>query len=156
MAAAATSPKPAGKATLILTLAALTVLAALGGGLVGKLIVARMRGAAPVIEAAKSSATSLDTEVRELPAIVTNLSDPAEMRVRLQVAIVYAKKGVENPTVMAAQISDDLVAFLKTLTIRQLQGASGLQNLREDLNERAAVRSDGKVTEVVIEALVVQ
>ena len=58
---------------------------------------------------------------------------------------------------MAAQISDDLVAFLKTLTIRQLQGASGLQNLREDLNERApSVRSDGKVTEVVIEALVVQ
>ena len=57
---------------------------------------------------------------------------------------------------MAAQISDDLVAFAKTLTLSQLQGASGLQNLRDDLNERAAVRSQGKVREVVIETLVVQ
>ena len=161
MAAATISPKtagakPAGKANLIVTLGALTVLAALGGGLVGKLIIARLKPAPAVVEPTKAAQLASDTEVRELPAIVTNLDDPPEMRVRLQVAIVYAKKAVENPTILSAQICDDLVAFLKTLSIKQLQGASGLQNLREDLNERASVRSEGKVTEVVIEALVVQ
>ena len=56
----------------------------------------------------------------------------------------------------AARISDDLLAFVKTLTMAQLQGASGLQHLREDLTERALVRSDGRVREVMIETLVVQ
>ncbi len=157
MATAATQ-KPVGKANVIVTVAVLTVLAAVGGGLVGKLMVVKLQqAAAPAPEPAKPAmAYTGDTEVRELPATVTNLADPPEMRVRLQVAVVYNKKAIENPNLMAAQVSDDLVAFLKTLTVGQLQGASGLQNLREDLNERAAVRSQGKVREVVIETLVVQ
>ena len=156
MAAAATE-KPAGKANLIVTVAALTVLAVVGGGVVGKLIIAKLQVAKPVTEPVKPFVPYAgDTVVRELPASVTNLADPPDVRLRIQVAIVFDKKGIENPNLMAAQISDDLVAFVKTLTIRQLQGASGLQNLREDLNERAAVRSQGKVREVIIETLVVQ
>ncbi len=155
--AAAAAEKPAGKANLIVTVAALTVLAVVGGGLVGKLIIAKLQIAKPVAEPVKPFVPYAgDTVVRELPASVTNLADPPEMRLRIQVAIVFDKKGIENPNLMAAQISDDLVAFAKTLTLSQLQGASGLQNLRDDLNERAAVRSQGKVREVVIETLVVQ
>ena len=70
--------------------------------------------------------------------------------------MVYPKAGVENSNLLAARINDDIIAFLKTLTVVELQGPSGLQALREDLNERAAVRSDGKVREIIIEALVVQ
>ena len=93
---------------------------------------------------------------RELPAIVANLATPEEARVRIQVAMVYPKKGVENVALLAAKINDDIIAFVKTLTVADLQGPSGLQALREDLNERAAVRSEGKVREIIIEALVVQ
>lgn len=157
MAATAVSQKPPGKVHLIVTIAALTILAAIGGGLVGKLIVARLRGATPALaETGKPLPYAGGIEVRELPAIVTNLTDPPEIRIRLQVAIVYPRASVEEPAVLSAQITDDLVGFLKTLSLTQLQGATGLQNLREDLNERAAVRSQGKVREVVIEALVVQ
>ena len=159
MAAAAQPQKPAGRATLIVTVAALTVLAAIGGGLVGKLTIARLRAATAVPAIAQSAAPSPyagGTEVRELPAIVTNLADPADVRIRLQVAIVYPRAAVEEPSVLAAKVTDDIVAFLKTLSLTQLQGASGLQNLREDLTERAAVRSQGKIREVVIETLVVQ
>ena len=38
----------------------------------------------------------------------------------------------------------------------QLEGVRGLQYLREDLNERAILRSDGKVRELIVEGLVVQ
>jgi flagellar FliL protein len=155
--AAVAAQKPAGKANLIVTIAALTVLAAVGGGIVGKLIVAKLQVAKPAVEAPKPATPYAgDTVVRELPASVTNLADPPDMRLRIQVAIVFDKKGIENPSLMAAQISDDLVAFVKTLTLSEMQGASGMQNLREDLNERAAVRSQGKVREVIIETLVVQ
>ena len=158
MAAQATS-KSGGKANLIVTAGALTVLAVIGGGLVGKLVVARLRGAmAPA--SATSAATPLPypstVEVHELPPIVVNLAAPPDSRIRLQVAIVYDKAALPEANVAAAQITDDIVAFLATLTLPGLQGASGLQNLREDLNERAAVRSQGKVREVVIETLVVQ
>lgn len=158
MAATEAVAKAPGKANLIVTIAALTVFAAVGGGVSGKLIMARLRPAAatPTTEQAPPLPYASDVEVKELPAIVTNLASPPEMRVRMQVSIVYAKKGVENPSVLIARINDDLVAFVKTLTVRQIQGASGLQNLREDLTERASVRSQGMVREVVIESLVVQ
>ena len=150
--------KAPGKANLIVTVGALSVLAAVGGGLVGKMIVSKLH-ATPSVEAtpeSKPSPYAGDTVLQELPAMVVNLADPPEMRVRLQVSIVFSKKAVEVPALLAAQIGDDFMAFLKTLTIRQLQGASGLQFLREDLTERAATRSDGKVREIIIETLVVQ
>jgi flagellar FliL protein len=48
------------------------------------------------------------------------------------------------------------MAYLRTLHLPQLEGASGLQALREDLAERVRLRSGGKVREFVIETLVVQ
>ena len=160
---AAKAEKAPGKATLIVSVASLTVLAAIGGALVGKMIAGKLRALpTPQLEAGRpapaqaAAAYAGDTELRELPPIVTNLAEPAETRVRLQVAIVYPKKGVETPNVLAARISDDIVAFMKTLSVAQLQGASGLQALREDLNDRAITRSEGKVKEVMIENLVVQ
>ena len=45
---------------------------------------------------------------------------------------------------------------MRTLTLAQIAGASGLQHLREDLNERAAIRSDGRVRELILQTLVVQ
>ncbi len=92
--AAAAAEKPAGKANLIVTVAALTVLAVVGGGLVGKLIIAKLQIARPVAEPVKPFVPYAgDTVVRELPASVTNLADPPEMRLRIQVAIVFDKKG---------------------------------------------------------------
>lgn len=149
--------KPAGKGGLVITIVTLTVLAAVGGGLVGKLV-GRAHGASSpaAVEDGKPLPYAADIEVMELPAVVTNLAEPEGARVRMQVAMVYPKKGVENAALLAAKINDDIVAFLKTLTVTELQGPTGLQSLREDLNERAAVRSDGKVREIIIEALVVQ
>ncbi len=153
-----TKGKPAGKGGLLITVATLTVLAAVGGALVGKLATRPHTAPATAtgVETGKPLPYAGDIEVMELPAIVTNLAQPEEARVRMQVAMVYPKRGVENVTLLAARINDDIVTFLKTLTVAGLQGPSGLQALREDLNERAAVRSDGKVREIIIEALVVQ
>ena len=159
MAAAEVSTKKAGKGGTIGTIAILTLLAGGGGALVGKLVGARLR-ATPATAVADVGATTSpyggDTEVRELPSIVTDLAGTPAARVRMQAAIVFPKAAVENPTILAAQVGEDMLAFLKTLTLEQLQGASGLQNLRDDLNDRASVRSQGRVREVIIETLVTQ
>jgi flagellar FliL protein len=38
----------------------------------------------------------------------------------------------------------------------QIEGASGFQNLREDLNDLVRIRSAGKVRELVIQTLIVE
>ncbi len=146
----------------IVPILALTVAAAGGGALVGTRIVSAVRVTAakdPQAQArpgAPSAVEPTTLAVKELAPIVTNLASPQGAIVRLQTAIVYDRSDSNQMDVVAGRIGDDILAFVKTLTMAQLEGASGLQHLREDLNERASVRSDGRVHELMIEMLVVQ
>lgn len=90
-----------------------------------------------------------------LKPIVTNLTEPASVWLRLDAAIVFADE-MPNSEIISAKISEDLLAFLKTLKIGQLDGATQLQHLREDLKDRVAIRSGGDVKDLIIESLVVQ
>jgi flagellar FliL protein len=137
----------------------LTVFAGGAGGFIGlRLIRAATQNADVAVkpEAAATSKYSGSANFRELPPIITNLADPPTAWVRLQVALVFDGDAKDIPATMASEITEDLLGFMKTLSIEQIGGASGLQHLREDLNERAQIRSDGKVSELVIETLVVQ
>ena len=144
----------------VLPILALTLAAAGGGALIGLQIVSAIRAA--VLSESQAQAASAGSQllgnsaVKELAPIVANLASPDGSWVRLQTAIVYDKSEAPQIDVVAARIDDDILAFVKTLTVAQLQGASGLQHLREDLNERAALRSDGRVRELMIEMLVVR
>jgi flagellar FliL protein len=42
------------------------------------------------------------------------------------------------------------------VTLRQLEGASGYQHLREDLNDRVRMRSSGNVRDLIIQTLVIE
>ena len=97
-----------------------------------------------------------DTALQEVPPVVTNLAEPAGAWVRVQVSFIFDRNTLRKPEAMAAEIGEDLLGLMRTLTLEQIGGASGLQHLREDLNERAAVRSGGLVREVLLESVVVQ
>jgi flagellar FliL protein len=144
----------------MVAVALLTVVAAGIGGASGIQIVARVKSAAAphATSAAQGPAPRYGADVGlfDLPPIITNLADPTTSWVRLQTAIVYDKKAVPKPDLLAAKISQDILAYMKTVTLAQIGGASGLEHLREDLNERASIRSDGHVREIVIQTLVVQ
>ena len=88
--------------------------------------------------------------------MVTNLAAPEGAWIRLQTAIVYDKTDAAAIDALAPKVSEDVLTFVRTLTLDQIQGASGLEALRDDLNERARLRSDGKVRELLIEMLVVR
>ena len=146
----------------LLPILVLTAAAGGGGALIGTQIVAAAKSAAEKAaggpEAPKPPAASLaNTEaLRELVPVVTNLVSPEGTSIRLQTAIVYDKTDAPQIDVIATKIGEDVLAFVRTLSLAQIQGASGLQALRDDLNERAVVRSDGKVRELLIEMLVVR
>jgi flagellar FliL protein len=95
-------------------------------------------------------------EVKELPPIVTNLAVPETSWVRLQASIVYDARTVSQPDILAAELMSDVLAFLRTISLTSIEGADGLRRLHEDLSERAAIRSEGRVREFIIQTLVVQ
>lgn len=126
-------------------------------------------GAGAAFEAIRVNATSVDrpavgvsaqppepSMIYDLPAIVTNLGSPQETWIRLEGSIIFDPKTLPHPEAAAGEIGEDILAYLRTVTLKQLEGPIGLQNIRQDLKERSATRADGKVREFVLRTLVVQ
>ena len=86
----------------------------------------------------------------QLPQITTNLAAPADVWVRMDLSVVY---DAPQPPEMTEAIHQDLLAYLRTLKMYQVEGASGYQHLKADLQERAAIRSDGHAKDVLIRTL---
>lgn len=152
----------------LLPLAAATIIGVGGGGFLGFSILAPMAGArgpesASAVETASSHADSArkpepapKLEMKELPPVVTNLAGDGKSWIRLQSAIVYEKGALPDIEPLVAALMSDIAAFLGTLDLQAIQGPGGLRRLQEDLNERAAIRSDRRIRELIVETLVVQ
>ncbi len=97
-----------------------------------------------------------NTMMQAMKPVVVNLASPTNTWVRVEAAFVFKNGALANPALTEAQMREDLMAYLRTITLAQLEGPSALQQLREDVNERARVRSEGRVDELIIETLVVQ
>jgi flagellar protein FliL len=103
-----------------------------------------------------ASAYAGSARLRKLSPIVTNLAAPANNWARIEASMVTESLNDEEAGILAAHISEDIVAYLRSASVSQFEGARGLQHLRDDLTERANVRSSGKVRELIIETLVIQ
>ena len=96
------------------------------------------------------------TVIRELPPIVTNIAMPEDVWIRIESSLVFDAEKLKEPDVAIKEITGDILSYLRTLSLPQVQGSRGLRNLREDLNERVAIRTDGKAKELLIQGMVVQ
>ncbi len=140
----------------LIDLAVVVVLAACAGA---AFEASRASAPAGVDKPAESSAGAPAAEpstIVDLPPIVTNLGAPQDTWIRLEGSIIFDPRTLPHPDAVAGQIGDDILAYLRTVSLRQLEGPIGLENIRQDLNERAAIRSEGKVRAFVIRTLVVQ
>lgn len=85
-----------------------------------------------------------------LEDITTSLAGSNDFWVRMQVALVFT----EQPDPMLAEaIHQDFLAYLRTVRVPQIEGPSGFRHLKQDLEERAALRSDGKVAQILFRTL---
>lgn len=90
-----------------------------------------------------------------LKPILTNVKLPQNVWIRLEAGLV-AKHGEIIGEDLVSTINGDFMAFLRSVNLAQLRGAAGLEYLRMDLEERARLRSEGKVDRVLIWALVME
>jgi flagellar FliL protein len=87
---------------------------------------------------------------------VTNLAAPANNWARVEASMVTESMSDEDAGILAAHVSEDIVTYLRSASVTQFEGSRGLQHLRDDLTERANIRSSGKIRELIIETLVIQ
>lgn len=97
------------------------------------------------------AAADLKRGVYALAPIMTNLAAPTDTWMRIEAAAVF--EGPPDPTV-ADQVHQDLLAYLRTVKLHQVEGPSGFLHMKDDLNERAAIRSGGKVKAILIRTMV--
>jgi len=108
------------------------------------------------VEASAAAPQAEPSTIFDLQPIVTNLGAPQDTWIRLEGSIIFDPRTLPHPEAVAGQIGDDILAYLRTVSLHQLEGPIGLENIRQDLTERAATRSGGKVRAFVIRTLVVQ
>ena len=91
-----------------------------------------------------------------LTPITTNLAQPTATWVRLESMLVAEQDlGVDGP-VLVKRLSEDIIGYLRTISLDQISGPSGFQHLREDINDRVRIRSAGKVSGIVITSLILE
>lgn len=137
---------------------AVTSLIAVGGGwYMGGMLAPKTEAAVVATDDEEAEETELETlaaaNVIELEPITTNLAYPAENWVRLEVAVLFTDQADVD---MAGMVHQDILAYLRTVSLQQIEGARGFQHLREDLVERAVLRSDGKVSNLMFRTFVIE
>ena len=154
-----TSPPKSGPSlsVQIAVFVALTAAAVGIGWFSGLLLNSRQPNAASTAQedVLKASTTKLSEAngalgVVYLDPLTTNLAGPARTWVRLELALVFEG---EPDMDIAHAVQEETLAYLRTVKVHQIDGASGFQHLRSDLEERASLRSDGKVKSILIKTL---
>ncbi|AQS62677.1 hypothetical protein AGRHK599_LOCUS185 [Rhizobium rhizogenes] len=153
---------------LVMTIAGIAILTLLGAGggwLVGGMIAPRIAGAEAAAHASAASAEKgkgaegiekISAEANgivQLDPITTNLAYPSTNWVRLEVALMF-KGPVEVG--LAEDIHQDILAYVRTVSLQQLEGPRGFQYLKDDIQERVDLRSQGRVSKVMFRTFVIE
>ena len=88
-----------------------------------------------------------------LDPIVTNLGYPTDNWIRLELALQFSGPG---DTALSQEIHQELLAYLRTVSLQQIQGPRGFQYLRDDLREIVDLRSKGRVSKVLFRTFVIE
>lgn len=162
MPSVAMTPRPSNTASRTIALLMATMVAVGCGATLGYAISQTFLPPAPPTDANATKVPELNQTYTynaiTVPAkpMVTNLGTPSATWIRIEGSFVMT--GLERLAAerLAAEVQQDMLGYLRGVQLAQVEGASGLLHLREDLNEIARARSSGHVTEFILETMVVQ
>ncbi len=99
----------------------------------------------------KGALDGLAQDIVDLEPITVNLAVPADVLMRLQIAVETSSivsEGTLN------DVHQDILAYVRQLRLDQLRSPNGYLRIRDDLLRRAKVRSEGGVSKLYIRTLV--
>lgn len=158
--------KKSGMLMTIIAAVVVTIVGAGGGWVLGNMITPKIQAATEAKKEAEAGAhgggkpeeglAHISTEangVVQLEPITTNLAYPSENWIRLEVALLF--NGA--PDVKTAEdVHQDILAYLRTVSLQQVEGPRGFQYLKEDIQERVDLRSEGRVSKVMFRTFVIE
>lgn len=164
---AANDEKKPSLLSIILPVALLTLVAGGGGFAFGSLMVVAKHMPEPAKEAAAAEGQGevaaepqekleKGSIVRQLTPIVTNLLNPKEAWIRLEAAIVVKPEAASEQDLIAVESGDKIMGYLRSVSLAQIDGPSGLLHLRDDLNDLLAGDPQARVSRVLISSMVVE
>ncbi|WP_117190953.1 flagellar basal body-associated FliL family protein [Rhizobium terrae] len=159
--------KKGGSIMVIAGVAIVTLVGAAGGWVVGGMIAPKDPAAEAKHEEAAAGGHGeagkkeeglphISTEANGvvlLEPITTNLAYPSENWIRLEVALAF-KGPPEMP--LAESIHQDILGYMRTVSLQQIEGPRGFQYLKDDIQERVDLRSQGKVAKVMFRTFVIE
>jgi len=97
------------------------------------------------------------SDAREIPvpSIIVDLKGEPARRIRMDLSII-AVHGTAETGVMKDEVREDVIAYLKGLTITDIQGVRGFQHLREQLDDRAKIRGRGAILGILVGGFLVE
>lgn len=90
-----------------------------------------------------------------VPSVITDLASDSKVRARLDVSIIVVH-GTPETTTLVGEVREDVIAYLKGLSLSDIEGVRGFQNLREQLDDRARIRGRGAILGLLIGGLVLE
>lgn len=90
------------------------------------------------------------------PPVLTTLAEPKGKWIRLEGSILITTEAEDSPEVLAERSGEQILTYLRSLRLGQLEGPAGVLGLREDLTEMLQVLSKGQVKGILINGLVVE
>jgi flagellar protein FliL len=157
--------------SVLLPVLLLTLIAAGGGFAVGTLlaaapnlasagmgteVAAEAHVAGPADKTGASGHAASGGIVRQLAPIITNLSSPKDIWIRIEASIIISPEAQAEQDTIAVKSSDQILALLRTVTLAQIEGPSGFLHFREDINDLVRENSGHKVSQVLISSMVVE
>jgi flagellar protein FliL len=162
--------KKSGMMALVIPLVVLTAVGGGGGWIIGNMLAPQVKQAEDAAKAAEAAAAGGEGEAKKeeeglppisteangvvaLEPITTNLAYPSENWIRLEVALMF--NGPPDVKI-AEDVHQDIMAYLRTVSLQQVEGPRGFQYLKDDLQERVDLRSEGRVSKVMFRTLVIE
>ena len=134
-----------------------TVLAGGGGAFFALQIPTLMKtGGADKASEPVAQSEVLHSPIIDLAPITTNLGEPAGTWVRLEAAVVAKEDLGPDRDVLLRKISEDIIAYFRTVKLIELSEPSSFQHMLEDLNERVRIRSENKIDSIVIQSFILE
>jgi flagellar protein FliL len=93
--------------------------------------------------------------VKPVPTIITNLAGDRRVWVRAEFSVLMPPNAAASDA-LAAQIGQDTIMYLRGITPAQIEGPHGLALLREEIEERVRVRTEGRSKGILFKSFVLE
>jgi flagellar FliL protein len=108
-------------------------------------------GAAP-----KSANEPSKVLISNLDPILVTLSGPQRSWARLELGVILDAPAAADDGVLLKSMTEDIMSYMRTVPLTHVESATGVEYLREDIEEIARLRSKGRARSVVLRSLVVE